>query len=239
MSRPTSYDFPALRRAVRLGRAVAAAVAVGAALAGCTVTVEGTPQALPHTAPQPVAPQSAPRNPAPAPALPRIGEAGGQVAVYAEWVAEGWIPRPVLPVTDPDSGVSAWMFGTAEASPDAGAGGVTYRSLAAPASVVNWFGVFPVPVGYVADAEGGAQNSASAKNGRVVSMQPVTVSGHPGLDVRIEYQDERGRSLVDLIRYVELPQHLVGIESIGLSSDERVLQQVHAIMVDKLTIPTV
>jgi hypothetical protein len=31
----------------------------------------------------------------------------------------------------------------------------------------------------------------------------------------------------------------VGIESLGLASDERVLQQVHQIMVDKLTIPRI
>ena len=238
MPRSTPLDVLALRRAVRLGGAVAAAVVVGAALAGCTVTVEGEAGPDPVAPVAPLPPRTAPGAVPPAPALPTAGAPGSEVAVYAEWVADGWIPQPVLPVTDPDSGVSAWMFGTAERSPDLGDGGIAYQSPAAPASVLNWFGVFPVPAGYVADAEAGARNTASAKNGRVVSMQPVTVSGHPGLDVRIELLDERGRTVVDLIRYVELPQHLVGIESVGLSSDERVLQQVHAIMVDKLTIPT-
>jgi hypothetical protein len=55
--------------------------------------------------------------------------------------------------------------------------------------------------------------------------------------VRIEFRTAQGQDMVDLIRYVELPGHLAGIESVGLRSDERVLRQVHQIMVDGLTVP--
>jgi hypothetical protein len=240
MSRPTSSDVPAARRqpttAGRIARAVVATAVAGAALTGCTVTVEGVPHALPQTAPAP-APTTAPPVPT-RPNLPTLSDLDGEAAVYAEWVTNGWVPRPILPVTDPDSGTKAWLFGTAERIDPVG-GGIAYQSLEAPASVVNWFAVFPVPAGYAPDAEQGAANTASSNNGRVVSTRPVTVAGFPGLDVRIEFTDRQGRPIVDLIRYVELPQHLVGIESLGVASDERVLHQVHQIMVDKLTIPPV
>jgi hypothetical protein len=57
--------------------------------------------------------------------------------------------------------------------------------------------------------------------------------------VRIEFTDKQGRPVVELIRYVELPQHLVGIESIGVASDERVLRQVQDVLVDKLSFESV
>jgi hypothetical protein len=216
----------------RIARAVVAATVAGAALAGCTVTVEGTPQAQPRAASAPAPPSTV----APTlPNLPTVSDLDGEAAVYAEWVSNGWTPQPILPATDPDSGASAWLFGTAERI-DPADGGIAYQSIDAPASVVNWFGVFPVPAGYTADAERGAANTASSKNGRVVSRRPVTVQGHPGLDVRIEFTDQQGRPIVDLIRYVELPRHLLAIESVGVASDERVLQQVQEIMVDKLRI---
>jgi hypothetical protein len=216
-------------QSARIARAVLAATVAGVALAGCTTTVDGTPQAASTPAPSSAG--------APAPAQPTGSSVRGEAAVYAEWAADGWIPQPILPVTDTDSGASAWLFGTAERI-DATDEGMAYQSLDAPASVVNWFGSFPVPAGYVPDARQGAENTAATRNGRVVSAVPVTVSGRPGLDVRIESTDQQGRPLVDLIRYVELPRHLVGIESLGFASDERVLQQVHEIMVDRLVIPT-
>jgi len=217
---------PAATAAVRVARAAAAAAAVGAALAGCTVTVDGAASALPVVEPAPpVAPTTA----------PSVVD-GSEVAVYPEWVADGWVPRPVLPVTEPDSGVTAWMFGTAEQRPDTPDAGTAYQSLDAPASVVNWFAVFPIPEGYAPDAREGARNTTTTKNGQVISMDPVTVQGHPGLDVRIEFQTSHGQDMIDLIRYVELPGHLVGLESIGLRSDERVLQQVQQILADKLTV---
>jgi hypothetical protein len=224
------------RQSTRIARAVVAVTVAGAALAGCTVTVEGIPQAQPRAVTAPAPPSTS------APALPtrsdRDSDRDKEAAVYAEWVSDGWVPTPILPVMDPDSRTSAWLFGAAERfdPPD---GGISYQSLDAPASVVNWFGVFPIPAGYVPDATRGAESTARAKNGRVVSARPVTVTGYPGLDVRIEFTDPQGRPGVDLIRYVELPRHLVGIESLGMASDERVLQQVHDILVKRLDLPTI
>jgi hypothetical protein len=167
-----------------------------------------------------------------------LSDLGDQTAVYAEWVANGWVPRPILPVTDPGSGVSAWLFGTAQRHEGAG-GGRLYYSLDGPASVVNQFSVFPVPSGYEPDAERAASAIATNRNGRVAGSRPVTVLGHRGLDVRIEFSDEQGRPALALIRFVELPRHLVGIESVGLASDERALQQVQEIVAGKLSLTTV
>ena len=207
----------------RIARALVAATALAVTVAGCTVAVDGAP----HAGPRPSAGSTA------TPSRPASSDSGSDV--YAEWLADGWTPTPVLPVTEPDSGVTAWMFGAAERRP--AEGGVAYQANGAPASVTNWFGVFPIPAGYAADAEQAAANTARSKNGRLVSAVPVTVAGHRGLDARIEIFDEQDRLIVDLIRYVELPQHLVGVESIALAGDERVLQQVHAIVVGELALP--
>ncbi len=220
----------------RFARAAVAAVAAGVALAGCSVTVEGAPQAAPAP---PSAAAPAPTRPVPTqPDRASLSDLGDQTAVYAEWVANGWVPRPILPVTDPGSGVSAWLFGTAHRHEGAG-GGRLYYSLDGPASVVNQFSVFPVPSGYEPDAERAASAIATNRNGRVAGSRPVTVLGHRGLDVRIEFSDEQGRPALALIRFVELPRHLVGIESVGLASDERALQQVQEIVAGKLSLTTV
>jgi hypothetical protein len=220
----------------RIARALVAAVAAGAALAGCSVTVEGSPQAAPAP---PSAAAPGPTRPVPTqPNRPDLSDLGGQAAVYAEWIANGWVPRPILPVTDPASGVSASLFGTARRH-DVADDGRLYYSLDAPASIINQFSVFPIPAGYEPDAERAASVTASNRNGRVVSSRPVTVLGYRGLDVRIEFPDEQGRPGIELIRYVELPRHLVGIESTGLASDERVLGQVQQIVADKLALTTV
>jgi hypothetical protein len=230
MSRPAPSEVPAAGALrpwsgiARVVRAAAATVAAGAALAGCTVTVDGWATAGPAPVTQPLP-------------APRAGGSADETAFYAEWVAGGWEPQPVLPVSDPGSGASAWLFGTPEARPNRADGATAFQATGAPASVVTWFGVFPLPAGYVADAHQAALNTATTKNGRVVSTEPVTVSGHPGLDVRIEFRTAEGYDMVDLIRYVELPDHLAGIESIGVRGDERVLQQVQQVMVARLAVP--
>jgi hypothetical protein len=225
------------RHRTRIVRAVAAAVVAGAALTGCSVAVTGTP----HAAPAPVAPRTTTPAPIPAPttpSLPSISGLGEEADVVADWMADGWIPRPILPVTDPASGVTAWMFGTSERR-DAAGGGTLYRAVGAPASIVSNLAVFPVPTGYEADADIAATNTATANNGRVVDSRPTSVGGYPALDVRIEFTDPQGRTIVDLIRYVETPEFLVGVESLGYSTDEDVLQQVQRIVADKVTFASV
>jgi hypothetical protein len=231
MPRPAPSDVPAAgsphrgTRVTRFARAAAVALSAGAALAGCTVTVDGWATAV--------------EQPVPVPEAAVAGGSRSEAALYAEWVAGGWDPQPILPVDDPGSGVSAWMFGTPRPRPGTPDGTTAFQAMGAPASVATWFGVFPVPDGYVADARQGALNTATTKNGRVISAEPVTVAGHPALDVRIEFRTAEGYDMVDLIRYVELPGHLAGIESIGVRGDERVLQQVQQVMVDRLAVPAV
>ncbi|MFC5230439.1 hypothetical protein [Pseudonocardia zijingensis] len=221
------------RHSSRIVRAVAAAVIAGTALAGCSVTVAGVPHAAPQTS-APVITPSAPRTTTPAP--PRTSApntAAPEDPAMARWMADGWIPRPLLPVEDRSSGTSAWMFGPAEKT--SLSSGSSYRAIGAPASVVNTFAVFPVPDGYRADAGKAATATANSTGGRVVDTRPVIVQGYRGLDVRIEFADQQGRPLVGLVRYVEMPRFLVGIESVGLSSDEQVLQEVQSVVAGKLT----
>lgn len=220
------------RQITRIVRAVVAAAVAGTALAGCTVTVDGLPQAAPQTAPA----TPAPRTTAPAPTRPNppaLTDLGGDATVVAEWVADGWAPRPLVPVSEPGSGVSAWLFGTA-ARRDLGGGAVLYQSRDAPASVVNNFVVIPMAPGRPLDLEEAASINAEPYGGWVVGTRPVVVQGYPGLDARVEFIDPQGRPGVGLTRFVQLPRHLVAIESLGLSSDERVLQQVEQLLAGRL-----
>jgi hypothetical protein len=72
----------------------------------------------------------------------------------------------------------------------------------------------------------------------VVDSEPITMLGHPGLDVRMEFFDDLGRPCVALTRFVELPRHIAAVESLGLVTDERVVEQVQEIVADQLSLPT-
>jgi len=213
----------------RIARTAAVALAAGVVLAGCSMSVEG----VPHAAPAPTRPVSVAPSPA---ALVEPAEPGDLPSAYLEWIADGWVPQPILPVIDPDSGVSAWLIGPAEPQEIEG-GGTLYTSYGAPASVVHQLAVVPEAPGD-ADAERTAAILASERGGWVVDSEPITMLGHPGLDVRMEFFDDLGRPCVALTRFVELPRHIAAVESLGLVTDERVVEQVQEIVADQLSLPT-
>jgi hypothetical protein len=221
------------RKSVRLLPAAVLALL----LTGCTVEFTGwvTP------ADEPTATTSAT---ATAAAAAPATTATDPTAAYPEWVAAGWTPAPLVPVTDDTSKTGAMMFGPVVALPstDTASEGtllpvVKYRSLAAPASVTTWFGVHRMPAGQQSDARVAATATAELKNARLVSVQDVTVAGHAGVDVRLEMAAEDGRPAVNLLRIMEVPGYLVVTESLGYSTDDRVIQQVQAVIADTLQFP--
>lgn len=194
MRRRQSTHGPRPTTARRIARAVAAATVAAATLGGCAVSVEGVPHAQSQAA-APAAPSSAaPSAAAPSrPSVSSLSDLDREAAVYAEWVSNGGNPSPLLPVTDPATGVRAWLFGSAERV-EPGAPGIRYQSAGAPARIVNWFGVVPMPAGRALDAELAAADTARSRGGRIVSAEPVTVYGYRGLDVRIEFIDSEGQA---------------------------------------------
>jgi hypothetical protein len=225
-------------------RVTLAAAALTVALAGCTVEVSGT------AAPRPATPVAVPGNAtvpttAPRSSTPSVPTSSIDPAVYAEWVAAGWTPTTLQRVQDPDSLTSAQLLGTPEYTPLRGANGEPspathyYVAKGAPASVFTDFMVHPYPVGATPDLQRTATAMAEGMGGFVVSAQPLTVSGYPGLDVRIEATTDNGRPFVALIRLVKLPEHLVALGAAGAAADDRVIGQVHEIIVDTLRLPSV
>jgi hypothetical protein len=227
--------LPSTRRWLQ---AATAAAALATLLSGCTIEVTGPggPAVRPVTAPL--------NSPVDATATATAAATADPADVYADWTARGWTPAPLLPVLDPASGASASLFGPAESSPltdtlpdGAPLSGTQYKAMAAPGSVVTWFGVYAVPAGYTPDAEQAASATAASKNARIVDMQPVTVDGHPGVDVRLAASGTNGEPAVDLLRFVEIPGFLVTVESVGYQRDDEVIQQVQAIITDTMRLP--
>lgn len=220
----------------RTARAVVAAAALTATLPGCAVEIAGS--AAPWQGPPPaVFPVDAPP-PTPAPTAVNSIDP----AVYAEWIAAGWTPTTLQRVQDPDTLTSVQMFGPPRSTPTTGANGVSgvsFEALGAPASAGSAFTVVGFPAGYTPDAEATVRATTGRLDWRVAAQDPVTVSGRPGLDVRFEGVDQNGRPIVNLTRYLELPEHLLVIETGGLATDERVIGQVHEIVVSTLQLPGV
>ena len=236
----------------RAARAVVVAAALTATLPGCAVEVAGTgapwqgapPAVFPVEAPPPTTAPTAPASPGRA---PRLTAPSGPVnsidpAVYAEWIASGWTPTSLQPAQDPDTLTSVQMFGPSLSAPTSGANGVSgvsFESAGAPASAGSAFTVVRFSTGYAPDAEATVTNTARRRDWRVAAQHRVSVSGHPGLDVRFERVDRNGRPIVNLSRYVELPQHLLVIETGGLAIDARIIGQVQEIVVPTLRLPGV
>jgi hypothetical protein len=91
--------------------------------------------------------------------------------VSREWIAAGWSPAPLTPVTDSASRISASMFGpgrtAAPGRPPGRQGGVP-GDLGGPASVVTFLIVTPPSPGETVTAEEVA-NSGAAVEGRSVT----------------------------------------------------------------------
>lgn len=228
----------------RIARAIVAASVLGAALTGCTVAIDGTPRGQGD----PVA-LSAPRTSAPAPRAdeyrappstaarpPRSDESlAPHAVVLARWVVDGWTPLPLVRVTDPDSGVSAAMFGPAkQQTTDRGAPYFSARGV--PAGILTTFGVLSTPGGPV-DGEEAARRSASDVGGRLVSSERSVVDGRTVHDSVIEVRSAEGTEMRQLVRSVALPDRVVLLQTIGARSVSRTMDEAHDILTGTLRIP--
>jgi hypothetical protein len=235
--------FRTVRRpAARITRAatlVAAAVAVGAALTGCTVAVDGTP----HPDPQPVAlsaPQPtydrAPRSTG-SPLPPGLGEdLGPHAEVLRRWMADGWLPMPLLRQTDPATGVSAAMFGPVR-SERSDSGSAYFTATGAPARILTTFGVVSSRPGDRIDGREAAERTAAKFGGRLVDHGPIFVDGRFGDDSTIDVRSPSGAELRQLIRRIELPGHVILIQAIGDRSETAKLEQIRDIVTSTIEVP--
>jgi hypothetical protein len=252
MFRTARPHAPATHRSTLITRATtvaAAALAVGAALTGCSVAVDGTP----HAEPRPVAqstPQTSqratfpprsdgyrtPRSPTPASPLPRgFGEdLIPHAAVLRTWMDDGWLPMPLLRQTDPDSGASAAMFGPAQTtSTDEGV--PYFAAEGAPAGILTTFGAVASPSGNRLDGEETARRTAASFGGRLISNERLVVDGRAVVDSVIEVRSPNGNEMRQLIRRIDLPDHIVLIQSMGLRSDAQTVQEVQDIVTSTFT----
>lgn len=220
-------------RSARIVRAatIAAALTVGAGLTGCTVAVEGTPQAAPRPAVS--TPQAAPEPPLP----PGLGaELTPHAGVLQRWMADGWRPRPLLRQTDPETGVSAAMFGPAR--PERSDNGAPYFAAnGAPAGIVTTFGAAPAPAGNRIDVEKAARQIASEFGGRLVSHERIVLDGVPAEDSVIDVRSPSGTPTRQLLRWIEFPDHNVLIQAIGDRSEASKMEQVRDIITSTIRVP--
>jgi hypothetical protein len=232
----------------RIARAIVAATVLGAALTGCAVAIDGTPQAQGH----PVA-LSTPRTSPPATPAPRSDESrtppstagtppprsgeplAPHAAVLARWVVRGWTPLPLLRATDPGSGVSAAMFGPAKTQTTDG-GAPYFATRGAPAGILTTFGVLSTP-GNRVDGEEAARRSAANVGGQLVSSERSVVDGRTVHDSVIEVRSPEGTEMRQLIRSVELPDRVVLLQTIGARSEARTMDEAHDILTGTLRIP--
>jgi hypothetical protein len=243
MASPTPQSRP--RPATRTALAGAAVGALATLLTGCslTTTIPGTASAAPAPVSW-VAPATAPAAPTSAPAWsPRSVSPGPTTAVTPPPTGRDTTWRPVV---DAGTGVTADLPGTARSErapvpvPSEGTSvpSVTYAATGGPAGVVARMTIIET-TGYVFDADAAARGTAESSGGTLVSVRPVSAAGLPGTDFVIEdIPDSSGVPGVARIRYVELPDHLVVLESNGHAQDAAVVQQVQERLVASLRIPS-
>lgn len=242
-----------ITRSARIVRAatVAVVLTVGAALSGCTVAVEGTPRPAAEPAqsvtdrPFPPrgdsgAPRSAaPRSTAPVPPLPAgLGEdLTPHAGVLQRWVADGWFPVPLLRQTDPDTGVSAAMFGPSR--PERSDNGSPYFSATgAPAGIITTFGAAPARAGNRVDGGEAARRIAAEFDGQLVDHEGVVVlDGRPAQDSVIDVRSPSGTPTRQLLRWIEFPDHVVLVQAIGDRADSAKLEQVRDIVTSTVRVP--
>ena len=63
------------------------------------------------------------------------------------------------------------------------------------------------------------------------------MNDYPATDARIGYSDNSGERKLALQRQVYLPEHMVILESTGAADEERVVEQVQELAVEKLLLP--
>jgi hypothetical protein len=236
----------------RIARAIVAATVLGAALTGCTVAIDGTPQPDPHPVARSTPQPSRPATPAPrsdeyrtprsivgTPPLPlNSGEPlAPHAAVLSRWVVDGWTPLPLLRQTDRATGTSAAMFGPAKTTTTSD--GVPYFSAnGAPAGILSTFGSVPSPAGRRTDAEEAARRTAAKFGGRLISHERLVVDGRPVHDSVMDVPSPTtGTEMRQLIRRIDLPEHFVLIQTLGPRSEERTMAEVHDIVTGTFSAP--
>ena len=248
MASPTPQSRP--RTATRTALAGATVGALATLLTGCslTTTIPGTAGAAPAPVSW-VAPSTAPAAPTSGPTSgpawsPRSVSPGPTTAVAPPVTGRDTTWRPVV---DAGSGVSADLPGTARPErvpvpvPSEGTSvpSVTYAATGGPAGVVARMTIIDT-TGYVFDADSAARGTAESSGGTLVSVRPVSAAGLPGTDFVIEdIPGSSGVPGVARIRYVELPDHLVVLETNGHAPDAAVVEQMQERLVASLRIPSV
>ncbi len=164
-----------------------------------------------------------------------------EAAIYREWVGRGWTPVPWLPVTDPDSGVTAYLLGPASRedrlTDPQQVSLALYRSTAGPLSVNSGLSVARRPTG--ADLGPGGlhyllQQFAQGFRGSAGPAEQLTVQGRPALAARV---DSDTGPLSGRVLIVDAPQHVVILFTVGPAAEDRTVGQAHDLTVRLLELP--
>jgi hypothetical protein len=168
------------------------------------------------------------------------GCAAPDAGVQEEWRARQWRVTSWTPVHDVESGVTASLLGPVPS--DAGLPMFAYRSTQGPVEVDTRITIVRRPddmLGHPvtkADLQRSARLSAEIHDGILIGSHELTVNDYPATDARIGYSDN-GRRKLALQRQVYLPEHMVILESTGAAEEERVVEQVQQLAVEKLLLP--
>jgi hypothetical protein len=169
------------------------------------------------------------------------GCATPDAGVQEEWKARQWRVTSWTPVHDVESGVTASLLGPVPS--DAGLPMFAYRSTDGPVGVETRITIVRRPDDMLgkpvthADRQRSAELSAEIYDGLLISSQELTMDNYPATDVRIRYTDNSLVRKLALQRQVYLPEHLVILESIGAADEQRVVEQVQQLAVEKLLLP--
>jgi hypothetical protein len=155
--------------------------------------------------------------------------------VLQRWVADGWFPVPLLRQTDPATGVSAAMFGPARTE-DVGSDSPYFAADGAPGGITTSFGA--APAANRVDSEEAAERIAAEYGGQVVSQEQVVVlDGRPAHDSVLDLRSPSGTETRQLIRWIELPDHVVLIQAIGNRAEAPKMEEVRDIITSTIRVP--
>jgi hypothetical protein len=143
---------------------------------------------------------------------------------------------PLLRQTDSRTGASAAMFGPARTT--VSDDGVPYFTAeGAPAGILTTFGSVPSQSSNRLDGEEHARRTAASFGGRLVSHERLLVDGRVAHDSVIDVRSPSGNEVRQLVRRVDLPDHIVLIQTIGPRFDVQTLEEVQDIVTSTLTVP--
>jgi hypothetical protein len=161
---------------------------------------------------------------------------------FREWEAAGWVRVPWSPVTDPASGVTAYLLGAAVAQQpvdpeDPANPGVYFTSDQGPDSVVMHFLTRPTADGQPEDPTAVVQLAADNVQGTVTSTRPTTIAGYPALVARIDFAaGSAGRAMM-LAHVLHVGGSRVVVWTSGSAESEEVVGQVQELAVQRLQLP--